>query len=141
MFKKCFHQNNNNNNEGAEGQASSYSSSTKKEHVDNILRTSLERTAYATTSYVIAFLTNYVNIASAQNRAARLESVCEAFSKAWFSNTANEFSKVRRKVILKALLVAVSRSTAQDSLTTQFNDVNISYSTMNTTTTHSLLDL
>ena len=141
MFKKCLHQNNNNNNEGAEGQASSYSSSTKKEHVDNILRTSLERTAYATTSYVIAFLTNYVNIASAQNRAARLESVCEAFSKAWFSNTANEFSKVRRKVILKALLVAVSRSTAQDSLTTQFNDVNISYSTMNTTTTHSLLDL
>ena len=76
----------------------------RKQRLENVLRQSLEKTAHASATYTLAFLTTYVG-KNSPSSSIRLESVCRAFANAWFAkNDASTFSLVRRAEIVKCLL-------------------------------------
>ena len=103
----------------------------RKQRLENVLRQSLEKTAYASATYTLAFLTNYVG-RNSPSSSTRLESVCRAFANAWFSKAdASTFSLVRRQEIVKCLLSSSGNTTA----TTHHQQLNDLFSTTNTTTT------
>ncbi|CAL6410326.1 unnamed protein product [Bathycoccus prasinos] len=103
----------------------------RKQRLENVLRQSLEKTAYASATYTLAFLTNYVG-RNSPSSSTRLESVCRAFANAWFSKAdASTFSLVRRQEIVKCLL----SSSGNTAATTHHQQLNDLFSTTNTTTT------